>query len=149
MRVAFFAGLCVTGVLVAAYNLYWTHMAPTWRRAGVFRAAVKKQRYSAAYVHDGKVLVTYTHRDGFHLRSTRADAYPFPAWRFQKVEFPAARPARVAMDFGAVVEKYRTTGVCFDVGGDIGIEWRADGWMRVWCGGAAYDSYAIRDVEIV
>ena len=34
-----------------------------------------------------------------------------------------------------------TVGVRMDVDGVIGVEWRADGGMRVWIYGRAYDSY--------
>jgi hypothetical protein len=93
--------------------------------------------------------MTYTPADGLCLRSTHKDAPQFPAWHFQKVTLPCTKPPMVTVDFAEILEKHRSTGVCFNVGYDVAIEWREDGGMRVWNENVAYDSYTIQRDEMV
>ena len=96
----------------------------------------------AARVHEAsrntETMMTYTPEDGFRLHLLWKDAPVFPAWKFDKVEAPGT-PLRLAKKWIEVARLYNTKGVRYDIGYDVGIEWR-EGGMRVWIGDTAYDS---------
>lgn len=85
-----------------------------------------------------ETMMTYTPEDGFRLRLLWKDAPVFPAWKFDKAEAPGT-PLRLAKEWVEVARLYATKGVRYDIGYDVGIEWR-EGGMRVWIGDTAYDS---------
>lgn len=92
--------------------------------------------------------ITFTPDDGFRLYLLWDGAPELPAWRFRKVEEPPT-PMRVRKEWAEAVKMRDTTGVRIDVGAGIGIEWRADGGMRVWIGNNhAYDSYVPEPVSV-
>lgn len=97
----------------------------------------------AAY-SDSASLVVYTFVDGLCI--CRPQSYPvLPAFRLHKVEKPTC-PARVSMPWHEAICQ-TNTGVRMDVCSGLGIEWRADGGLRVWATvhgrDVAYDSVAI------
>lgn len=97
----------------------------------------------AAY-SDSASLVVYTFVDGLCI--CRPQSYPvLPAFRLHKVEKPTC-PTRVSMPWHEAICQ-TNTGVRMDVCSGLGIEWRADGGLRVWATvhgrDVAYDSVAI------
>lgn len=95
----------------------------------------------AAY-SDSASLVVYTFEDGLCI--CRPKSHPvLPAFRLRKVEKPTC-PARMSMPWSKAICQ-TNTGVRMDVCRGLGIEWRADGGLRVWATvngtDVAYDSY--------
>lgn len=103
----------------------------------------------AARVHEAsrntETMMTYTPEDGFRLHLLWKDAPVFPAWKFDKVEAPGT-PLRLAKKWIEVARLYNTKGVRYDIGYDVGVEWR-DGGMRVWISDTAYDSSPMTPAE--
>lgn len=94
----------------------------------------------AAYA-DATTMATFTPEDGFRLRLLWGGAPELPVWRFREVAKPPS-PPRIHREWSKAMKMRDTVGVRMDVDGVIGVEWRADGGMRVWIYGRAYDSYA-------
>lgn len=88
-----------------------------------------------------ETLMTYFPEEGFRLYFLWKDAPVFPAWTFQKVAPPPSAPYRVAKEWKDVARLYHVKCTRFDIGLGVGVEWRADGGMRVWHGDTAYDSF--------
>lgn len=108
------------------------------KATGYWKDSEWKSPY-AAYA-DATTMATFTPEDGFRLRFLEDGAPELPAWRFRKVTRPSA-PERIRKEWAEAVKMRDTIGVRIDVGAGIGIEWRQDGGMRVWCWYQAYDSY--------
>ncbi len=93
----------------------------------------------ASYADD-TTMATFTPEDGFRLRLLWGGAPELPVWRFREVAKPPS-PPRIRREWSKAMKMRDTVGVCMDVDGVIGVGWRADGGMRVWIHGRAYDSY--------
>lgn len=93
----------------------------------------------AAYA-DATTMATFTPEDGFRLRLLWGGAPELPVWRFREVAKPPS-PPRIRKEWSEAMKMRDTVGVRMDVDGVIGVEWRADGGMRVWIHERAYDSY--------
>lgn len=137
---------------VFTVNTWFTRRMDAHQRRDLFRKATGDQKGSKwktqdFATHSDRVsTITYTPDDGFRLYLLWDGAPEPPAWRFRKAEKPAI-PMRIRKYWAEAVEMRDTIGVRMDVGAGIGIEWRADGGMRVWIGETAYDSYAPEPVS--
>ena len=78
---------------------------------------------------DGHGEFFYPHREARMVHVTGS----FSGWK------TPGTPLRLAKEWVEVARLYATKGVRYDIGYDVGIEWR-EGGMRVWIGDTAYDS---------
>lgn len=84
-------------------------------------------------------MMLFSPEAGFRLHQLWNNA-PVVPWRFRKVDHAWA-PPYIRTKWAQAVRMRDTVGVRMRVDPGIDVEWRADGGMRVWIDGSAYDSY--------
>lgn len=125
-------------------NLAFKQRMLSAQRTNLFVTATKHwSRYSLesefATYSDKKTMMLFSPEDGFRLYPLWNNA-PVVPWRFRKVDHASA-PPHICTKWAQAVRMRDTVGVRMRIDPGIDIEWRADGGMRVWIDGSAYDSY--------
>ncbi len=125
-------------------SAFMKRMQSTQRYILFAKATGNRTRYTCNYRHasyaDATTMATFTPEDGFRLRLLWSGAPELPVWRFREVAKPSI-PPRIRKEWSEAMKMRDTVGVRMNIDGVIGVEWRADGGMRVWIHERAYDSY--------